>query len=146
MPLDHGRRERTEVQVAHAREDRRQERRTLFRHEQEEDFALRLFQCLQEAVGRRLVHRVGFIHEDDEAPRQERLSRGLLFDLAHGFDAQDARALAAALGRRLDVVGMRSREEGAARRTAAARRIRLLAQQGCGHEARDLLLAHARNP
>ena len=145
-PLNRLGRERTEVHVTHARENRRQKRRTLRRHEQEEDRALRLFQGLQEAVRRRLVHRIGVVHKDDEAPRKERSSRDLFLNLTHGFDAQDARALAAALRRRLDAVGMRAREEGAARRADAARRILPAAQQGCGQDARGLPLSHAGKP
>ena len=144
--LDRFGRERTEVQHTHAREDRRQERRALPGHEQEEDVARRLFERLQEAVRRRLVHRLRLVDEDDEAPRKERLARDLLLDLAHGVDAYDARALAAALGRALDVVGMRAREEGAARRTVAARRLFPAAKQSCGQDVRDLSLAHAEKP
>ena len=134
------------MHVAHTREDRRQKCCALRRHEQEEDCALRLFQSLQKTVRRRLIHRVGIVHKDDEASREQRLSRGLLLNLAHGVDAQDAHALAAALGRRLNVVGMCTCEEGTARRANTARRILPAAQQSCGQEARHLLLAHAGDP
>ena len=108
-------RQRSERDAYSTRTDGRQDGIVSARYKKKEHLTRWLLDGLEEAICRRLIHRIRAVDEDDAPPSRDGCARGCDEDVAYRLRADHRRTLAARLRCGLEIVRMNARRHRTAR-------------------------------